>query len=160
MESTRKERYLKVQGTKVTVTEEMFQVVFRQINRTRYVSRLEDRCDQPDYRKCMGDCGLCPYQKFGKLRLWFDFDSDAAECAEAVNQDSAEEILLRKEMWMQVYRFADAAVENGSKILRMRIEEELTMKQIAQALDLTVSHVEYKLRRIYTVLKKHPDIFF
>ena len=160
MESTHKERYLEAYGTKVVVTEEMFQVVFRQINRTRYVAHLEDRCGQPNFRKCKGDCGMCPYQKQGVRRVWFSYVSDEAACVEAVTQESAEDLLLREEMWHQVYKLADKAVEFGSEILRMRIEQQFSMKQIAQELGLTVSHVEYKLRRIYTVLKKHSEIFF
>ena len=102
---------------------------------------------------------MCPYQKLGVRRVWFSYVSDEAACVEATTHESAEDVILREEMWHRVYKLADKAVEFGSEILRMRIEAQFSMKQIAQELGLTVSHVEYKLRRIYTVLKKHSEIF-
>ena len=160
MESKGKERYLKVNGTKVPVSEEVFRAVSRQINRTRYVAMLEDRCGQPNYRWCKGDCGTCRFQHEGNIRLWKDFQSDEAMFPEVAAQESAENLLLRKEMWSRAYHCADDTVKYGSRVLRMRIEENLTMKQIANKLGLQIPHIEYKLRRIYAALKKHPDIFF
>ena len=160
MESKGKERYLMVQGNRVAVSEEVFQAVFQQINHTRYMAKREDRCAQPNHCHCSGDCETCRYQQSGKLRLGFEFQSDEAAYAQAICQECGEDILMKKEMWRLVYQYADQTVAFGEQILRMRIEKALTLREIADALGLRTSHVDYKLRRIYAVLKQHPEIFF
>lgn len=160
MESKQKERFLNVKSVKVSVPEEVYQVVFQQINRTRYIAKQEDRCGQPDHRLCNGDCATCRYQQMGNLRLWHIFSSDEAACAEKAYQKSADDLLVDKEMWQQVYKYADKAVKSGCEVLRLRIECEWSLKQIADELGMTIPHVEYKLRRIFSILKEHPEIFF
>ena len=55
MESVEKSKYLRVKGQRIVVSDAVYQETVKQIHRTRYVARLENRCGQTNFRKCAGD---------------------------------------------------------------------------------------------------------
>ena len=77
-------RYVWIAGKKVYLNPELQKEWDKLINKERYRARQEKICGQADYRRCNGDCFVCPWRKegivvsyetehfaegFGKIRL-------------------------------------------------------------------------------------------
>ncbi len=58
-------RYVWIAGKKVYLNPELQKEWDKLINKERYRARQEKICGQADYRRCNGDCFVCPWRKEG-----------------------------------------------------------------------------------------------
>ena len=58
-------RYVWIAGKKVYLNPEQQKERDKLINKERYRARQEKICGQADYRRCNGDCFVCPWRKEG-----------------------------------------------------------------------------------------------
>ena len=58
-------RYVWIAGKKVYLNSELQKEWDKLINKERYRARQEKICGQADYRRCNGDCFVCPWRKEG-----------------------------------------------------------------------------------------------
>lgn len=56
-------RYVWIAGKKVYLNPELQKEWDKLINKERYRARQEKICGQADYRRCNGDCFVCPWRK-------------------------------------------------------------------------------------------------
>lgn len=56
-------RYVWIAGKKVYLNPELQKEWDKLINKERYRARQEKICGQADYRRCSGDCFVCPWRK-------------------------------------------------------------------------------------------------
>ena len=60
--------FLTVNGEKVMVSREVYQMIREENNHIRYNARIENRCAQENYRYCLGDCMTCPWHTEGSFK--------------------------------------------------------------------------------------------
>ncbi len=56
-------RYVWIAGKKVYLNSELQKEWDKLINKERYRARQEKICGQADYRRCSGDCFVCPWRR-------------------------------------------------------------------------------------------------
>ena len=152
--------FLDSNGQHVQISDDVYRMLCKQTNRTRYLALLENRCTQSNFRKCSGDCSQCRWQRKDTYVLADDIADDKKH--ESINvscEESAEKLMLRQETWRLIFHFADKASKYGSLIIRLRFQECYEVKQIACELNISSASVEYHMKKIYQSLKSHSDIF-
>ena len=104
-----KQRYLKAGHKQIPVTEEVYLAAARWKENERYRARRDGRCGQPNYRRCSGDCGMCPWQQEGFRMLSFakTFGDDFAREPPEPSSPGIEEIVAGKLLLEKLYRALD-----------------------------------------------------
>lgn len=122
-------RYVWIAGKKVYLNPELQKEWDKLINKERYRARQEKICGQADYRRCNGDCFVCPWRKEGIVVSYETehfaegFGNDnAARGYGVVNCESTlEEKYIAEERYntlcARIYRYADSAYPDGAKII-------------------------------------------
>lgn len=157
-----KQRYIKVDNQQVFLTQPQQQAYDQMINSVRYRARKEGRCGQPDYHKCCGDCGLCPWQQQGRI-LSMDAAADDARYGFDVHEiadpgHSVETDTINKLFFEQLYRTAAEIVPDGDIILRLHLEEGLKPYTIAQRIQAK-SHatIDGRLKKLLRYIREHRE---
>ena len=156
------ERYVIVEGQRVYLTPEQQKVWDQGITKARHDAFRDHACIQPDYHKCSGDCGHCPWQVAG-IRVELDAISGDGNgsISMAYNREAdPEESYCQKETLSQIYAYARKQDPMGEKLLRMRFVEDMTIREIADTLELSKSDVDRRLAKILTAVRKQKKIFF
>lgn len=88
-------------------------------------------------------------------RIILSIDNEDARISLIADASSSpEEILARKEIWKAVFQISEKTAKSGKEIMRLHFMEGMNAHQIARALDLPYSTVEYRLARILDALRK------
>lgn len=155
-------RYVKVDNQQVFLTGHQQKAYDQMINSVRYRARREGRCGQPDYCKCCGDCGLCPWQKNGRI-LSTDYAArndrysfDAFELEDP--GQSVEDDTINRLFFEQLYRTAVGIVPDRDVILRLHLEEGLKPYTIARRINVR-SHaaIDERLKKLLQYIRDHRD---
>lgn len=129
-------RYVWIAGKKVYLNPELQKEWDKLINKERYRARQEKICGQADYRRCNGDCFVCPWRKEGIVVSYETehfaegFGNDnAARGYGVVNCESTlEEKYIAEERYntlcARIYRYADSAYPDGAKIIACYLNGE------------------------------------
>jgi hypothetical protein len=140
------------------------------INKERYRARQEKICGQADYRRCNGDCFVCPWRKEGIVVSYETehfaegFGNDnAARGYGVVNCESTlEEKYIAEERYntlcARICRYADSAYPDGVKIIACYLNGE-TLESTAKELHLTVRAVHYRLHQMLKYIREHRSTF-
>ena len=140
------------------------------INKERYRARQEKICGQADYRRCNGDCFVCPWRKEGIVVSYETehfaegFGNDnAARGYGVVNCESTlEEKYIAEERYntlcARICRYADSAYPDGAKIIACYLNGE-TLESTAKELHLTVRAVHYRLHQMLKYIREHRSTF-
>ena len=140
------------------------------INKERYRARQEKICGQADYRRCNGDCFVCPWRKEGIVVSYETehfaegFGNDnAARGYGVVNCESTlEKKYIAEERYntlcARIYRYADSAYPDGAKIIACYLNGE-TLESTAKELHLTVRAVHYRLHQMLKYIREHRSTF-
>lgn len=86
-------RYVWIAGKKVYLNPELQKEWDKLINKERYRARQEKICGQADYRRCNGDCFVCPWRKEGIVVSY-----ETEHFAEGFGNDNAARRLWRCEL--------------------------------------------------------------
>lgn len=160
MENKEKQNYWyhKVKGEKIPVSYEVYDAIVKSKEHLRYLARAEQRCGMSSYKRCTGDCSRCGYQRTG---IFESIDSEVVKaCLVADQSTSPEEILIHEETWASIFRFADKAAKNGKEILKLHLLENMNSYQIARTLKVSRSTIEYRIDRIFSVLRENQRKIF
>lgn len=154
--------YVTINGEKVTLTDEQKRAWYSMVNKTRRYARDFNTCDQPDFRKCCGDCSICAFQRTGAFIYADDHEKYVDGFAEGplAPADSAptpEEEAVRKDKWAWLYREADGVADRGRDILFLSMEEGLSAHQISQRTGIAKSTVVDRLNRLLDFIRNHRD---
>lgn len=150
--------YLFDEGQKVEVSETVYKAYQSQIDKTRNRARCENRCVQPDRNRCNGDCLVCPWHVSGIIESY-----EGAYLERGLSlptEDDIESVVLSKITMLSVYMKADDVVKNGATILKMRFEQNMSSRQIAEALGLSHRTIDKRIRAMLAYFRKHHKKFF
>ena len=163
-------RYVWIAGKKVYLNPELQKEWDKLINKERYRARQEKICGQADYRRCNGDCFVCPWRKEGIVVSYETehfaegFGNDnAARGYGVVNCESTlEEKYIAEERYntlcARIYRYADSAYPDGAKIIACYLNGK-TLESTAKELHLTVRAVHYRLHQTLKYIREHRSTF-
>ena len=154
-------RYVVINNQKVYLTPSQQKAWDKMIHDARHTAQREGRCGQPDYRKCFGDCALCPYQKQGtvfSMNAACDDDEPVfGDYRIADNSRAFEDAILDTMMLDALYRSAGRHEPKGDEILRMFLAEGLSSYEIATRLGLRQTTVNDRLRRLFAYISANRE---
>lgn len=158
------EYYVLIDGQKVPLTPEQRKAWLTMINDVRRQARKAGTCGQPDFRKCCGDCGLCPWQTEGLFVYMDDRDRyvdgfAAGSLAPANPQMPIDREYEEKDMWERLYSAADDLVQRGEEILRMAMEEGLSSHEISRRTGIAKSTVVDRMNKLLGFIREHREDF-
>lgn len=148
-------RYVWIAGKKVYLNPELQKEWDKLINKERYRARQEKICGQADYRRCNGDCFVCPWRKEGIVVSYETehfaegFGNDnAARGYGVVNCESTlEEKYIAEERYntlcARICRYADSAYPDGAKIIACYLNGE-TLESTAKELPSCMEQLQRK----------------
>lgn len=161
--TARNPRYVIADGQKVYLTREEQKEWDRMINHVRYRARRDKICGQPNYHRCCGDCGLCPYRVQGKS---ISTDSEtfgggfaSGKYSPVQKVRTPEEIVMANESCRLIYAKAAEMYKNGDRILYMKLVEERSTYEIADALGMPQTTVNKYVNRLLAYIREHRDEF-
>lgn len=154
--------YVIVNGENVPINPEQKKAWNEMINRNRHYARDFGICGQPDFRKCYGDCSLCPFQREGSFVYTDDrkryVDGFANGKYAPVNpQYSVENQVADADAWDWLYQQADKTVTRGREILYLSMEEGLSAHQISKQTGIAKSTVVDRLNKLLAFIREHRD---
>ena len=150
--------YLYVNGERVTVSHEVYRMIRQENRKIRYQAQMEFRCAQENYAHCWGDCQSCPWYTNGRMET-FTMMMEDREKTLASSQDVESEILSRLTM-EKVYADADKIVCDGALILRLKCEEGLSNREIAEALGLSHTVINKRMKVLIHRLRARAKNYF
>ena len=150
--------YLIVNGEKITVSLEVYQMICEENNHIRYNARNELRCAQENYNACNGDCMVCPWHTKG--RIWSDEEFDMEHSLIMADDCDVETQVLSAITMESVYAKADELVHYGALILRLRCEENCSNREIAKRIGLARQVVDCKMNVMLKFFRKNINNFF
>ena len=150
--------YVTLGGEHVMVPYEVYQMIRQENNRVRYQARTEFRCMQQNYAFCHGNCLDCPWYRDGRLESLSRIASDRS-LSLASDQNVEEEVLSRMTM-ENVYADADKIVCSGALILRLKCEEGLSNREIAEALELSHTVINKRMKVLINRLRSRAKKYF
>lgn len=170
---SKKPRYATIiNGEKIYLNPEQQKAWDSMKNTTRNYARKIGACGQPDFRKCEGDCELCPWHRQGFVLSTDheDFNEGSTRRSEsgAVKQPaepvsaSAESLALTRITLENIFRYADETETNGAEILRRHFEcpeDPTSGRKIAEALDMAPSTVNDIIRRLLKHIRENRAQF-
>ena len=154
--------YAVVDGRKIPLTPAQRCAWNEMINRNRRYARNFGTCGQPDYRKCLGDCGSCPYQTEGSFVYADDRERYAdgfssGRFAPAAPEPTPEDETVKASVWEWLYGEADKTVRRGKDILFLYLEEGLSAHQISARTGIAKSTVVDRLNRLLAFIREHRE---
>ncbi len=164
-----KKYYIPVNGILIEVDESVYKVHARAIANERARARRDHKCGQPDFRKCHGDCGQCPWQTEGTNMLSYqkafgaedaDKHSDLLPNIPNKNVPLIEDIVADRQLLADLFRKMDELVPDGGRIIQMLVDE-YSEREIAHALGISSqSTINYRMRKLKKYLREHWNDFF
>lgn len=163
--------YISIDGTLVEVSKEVYQAHTRSIANERARARRDHKCGQPDYRKCRGDCGHCPWVLEGTNMLSLtkafqtdnpDVDTDETPEESCFNSSAPliEDMIADRELLSDLFKKMDRLVPDGGRIVQM-LMDEYSEREIAQQLGVSrQSTINYRTRKLKEYLRQHWNDFF
>ena len=154
--------YVLINGTRIPLTREQLQAWRDMINRNRRYARRFGLCGQPEYQRCRGDCGMCPWHTEGMLissddRVRYGDGYATGRYAPVYKHKSPEKEVEDAESLSWLYREADKAVRSGSDILRLYLEDGMSASQISGQMGIAKSTVVDRLNRLLAFIREHRD---
>lgn len=154
--------YAIINGKKIALTHEQRKGWNEMINRNRRYARDFGLCGQPDFRKCSGDCGTCPFKKEGAFVYMDDRERfvdgySKGKFAPANPAVTTEDEAVGAETWDWLYREAEKTVKRGQEILYLSMQEGLSAHQIADRTGIAKSTVVDRLNKLLDFIREHRD---
>ena len=133
------------------------------INRVRYRARRDKSCGQPDYHRCCGDCGICPYRVQGNS-LSTDHEAygdgfASGRLSPAQKIRTPEEIVMANESCRLIYAKAAAMYKHGDRILYLKLVEDRSTYEIADELGMPQTTVNKYVNRLLAYIREHREEF-
>ena len=148
MASGEKKITIRINGIKIEITEEIKRSWYKMINDTRHEAQRNGTCGQADYRRCSGDCALCPRQLTGNFVSYeeaFTTADPAPGPAETAEQADTLERMLAQ---------ARSLCEDGDLILTMCMEK-LSSHEIGSRLGIPQKTAYHRIRRLLKELRDY-----
>lgn len=159
---TKQQRYVIVEGQRVYLTAEQQKVWDQSIRKIHYEALRDHTCTQPDYHKCFGDCSQCAWQARGnRVELDAQDEEGNGTISASFNREvDPETAFCLKETIAHIFALASEIDPMGEEILRLRFEENQTIREIADILKLSKSDVARRLSTLLSALRKNRENFF
>jgi len=164
-----KKYYIPIDHKLIPVSEDVWKVHSRQIANERAKARRDNKCGQPNYHKCSGDCGHCPWVLEGHNMLSYDKAFGRAEGEDEINPvdnivDSnsplIEDIVADRDLLCRLMQKLDDLVPNGGRIIQM-LMDEYSDREMVMALNLkSQSTLNYRKNKVKAYMRDHWSDYF
>lgn len=162
--------FIPVDHKLVPVSEDVWKVHSRQIELERFRARRDHKCGQPNYRKCKGDCGLCPWVLEGDRMVSINCafgskepdeeDMDAFGNIPDTGSPLIDDIVADRDQLNHLMHQLDQLVPDGGKIIRM-VMDEYSDRDMVKALNLkSQSTLSYRKNKVKAYVRDHWEEFF
>lgn len=148
--------YLTINRERIPVSESVIKAVHKENNHVRYIARREQRCAQPNYSLCCGDCQLCRWKCIGIIE---NIEEAEARYNIVDDTDIEGDFLLRDTM-NAVMQFANHVTESGATLLTMRYIQHRSKREIARLMHVSHSCINRRLLKLLTQLRENKELFF
>lgn len=165
----KKAYFIPVDHKLIPVSEEVWKIHSRQIANERSRARRDHKCGQPNYQKCQGDCGLCPWVLEGDRLLSIDHafgtkeSEDEIDAFENIPDTTApliDDIVADRDRLDALMRRLDQLVPDGGRIISM-VMDEYSDRAMARALNLkSQSTLNYRKNKVKAYVRDHWKEFF
>ena len=154
--------YAVIEGKKILLTHEQHKVWYEMINHNRRYARNYGLCGQPDFRKCGGDCALCPFVREGAFiysddRERYGDGYAQGKYAPAHSEKTPEQMAETEDKWAWLYREANKTVTCGKDILQLYLEDGLSARQISNHTGIAKSTVVDSLNKLLAFIRQHRN---
>ena len=159
-----KQFYIKVNGQKVGVTEEVYRAYVRPVTALQRRKRRESRCLVKGKRyglvRCKEDCGKCPYYSAGNKLLGGVLSLDALCEAgyDGVSEEDIEGELSEQEenigRTAALHKAIGQLTERQKEMVRMVYFEGKTQEEVAVRYGVGKQAVSNAMQRIYAALRR------
>lgn len=147
-----KEYFIYLNGEKIPVSEEVYRAYYRQIWRVRDHAKRHGGCCCADWKKCIGDCGICRYHTGGaclSLDRFFEEAGDSCDVlrdplANGFEDRIAEEDGLARKL---------ASLTDEDRAICETLIEELSEREAAEATGLSKTQYHRKKTALITRLQ-------
>ena len=146
-------RYLSINGQKIAVSHEVYQMMRQENNRIRYRARCEQSCVQMKFSACRGDCQSCPWHVEGRVVSISKVDAKLSSSM-AANYNVEDEV-VRNVTMQQVYAQADQLACDGGLILQLRFEKCYSNREIAECLGVSHTAVNKRMNAMLAHFRKN-----
>ncbi|MBQ9210189.1 MAG: hypothetical protein IJ153_00670 [Clostridia bacterium] len=150
--------YLMINGERITVSHEVYQMIRKENNHIRYSARSEYRCAQKSFSACQGDCQNCRYRTNG--RFWTEDEFNAERILSMAAECNVEAEVLSAITMERVYAAAEQRVQYGGRMLRMRFEDNLSNREIAEILGVSHTIINRRMAYLISYFKASSKLFF
>lgn len=152
-------RYIKIGHELVAVNEEVYKEYTRWKENLRYRARRDEKCGQPDYSRCSGDCLTCRWYQEGYRMLSLhkvlgeQFENETPDLGSTA--PSMEDIIADRLLLEQLYRQLDELIPDGLRVFRLRAEN-YSEREIARKLGIkSQSTLNYRIRKMDAFIRAH-----
>lgn len=159
-----KQFYIKVNGQKVPVSEEVYRAYVRPVNARKRAELRNNKCQVRGERsglvRCREDCSECPYFIKGNKRRGSVLSLDGLienGHEEAAHTDMERELIEHEENTQQVIALHNAIeqlTERQRKMVHMIFFEGKTQDELAAYYGVKKQAVSNAMQRIYATLKR------
>lgn len=163
MEKQTKQNYIMVDGQRVYLSQSQQKAWDKLINDTRNDARRTKSCMQPDYRLCIGDCGLCAWRGEGILVSVDDENFEDSLChAEraSLSIESPENQLLEKDTMARLLTYAREAYPGGDRILELALSFGYSSQEISDITGIPYQTANRRLKMMLEYIRVHRSYFF
>ena len=127
--------YLTINRERIPVSESVIKAVHKENNHVRYIARREQRCAQPNYSLCRGDCQLCRWKCMGIIENF----EEAEARYNLVDDTDIEADFLLKDTINEIMQFANKVTESGATLLTMHYMQHRSKREIARLMHIPAS---------------------
>ena len=162
-----KQFYIKVNGQKVGVTEEVYRAYVRPVTALQRRKRRESRCLVKGRRyglvRCKEDCGKCPYYSTGNKLQGGVLSLDALRDAgyDGVSDEDIEGGFLEREETVgktaALHKVIEQLTERQKEMVKMVYFEGKTQEEVAAYYGVGKQAVSNAMQRIYAALKRNLE---
>ena len=150
-ENSSKSRYIKIDGKKVPVSEEVYKAYYRPIWALHNKMQNHGCCTCTDWRDCCGDCGSCRFRVAGDVSSIEAMTEETGDHADFLSsEEDVNSIVMDKILLDELFKEMKALDPEGQQMCRLYMagKSERQMEQI-----LNLSHGTFQ--RHWAKVKDH-----
>jgi len=157
-----------INGQEIEIDDQIKGAWYKMINDVRRSAHNTNSCGQSDYRRCCGDCLICPWHCCGifvSIEDDFrnnDYSSQNGKSTEYMPIEyvnGPEEQIVYEDMLAHILRYAGKVCENGDLILTMHMEK-LSTSEIAKRLNIPQRTAYDRLRKVLIKVQSYYLKYF